>query len=435
MSVNSIEIQQTIQTFITPELTHRIELILHLLEHSKQLIIIKGDTDSGKTTLLNEIIKQDKDSLDIKAISITESFSFEQFELSLWAAEARDKQKVPVLLLDDIERIDHSELNYLNTLSEVKSGIRFCLFSLPTFIITLEEYIKESSNSEELHIVDIPPFTQDQTLMYIRNRYSDNPFKSSQFNEELAKQIYQFNHGLPGKINKYCEQYLNDPATNYEHKNETKNNNPFLLGVVTAVIVLFVVFVLFFVKGESKEKSEKIKIKLEVPEREVVELEKIEPLSQDIIEAVETPIENQSAEINPTELPVELNPDVIEESIALLEPPAIPEDLTTEDNTSADILSPEIIWLNEQDSAKYVLQLLGAQERKTIELYKNSFADPDEQLRVITTLKDGKEWHILIYGLYESREKAKESILGLPARAKQLSPWPRSIESIKTQLN
>ena len=58
--------QQSNLNFITPELTHRVELILHLLEYSNHLVIVKGEHESGKTTLYEELTRQEETNLIIR---------------------------------------------------------------------------------------------------------------------------------------------------------------------------------------------------------------------------------------------------------------------------------------------------------------------------------------------------------------------------------
>ena len=57
--------------FITPELTHRSELILHLLEYSNKLVVVKGELDSGKTSFFKELSRQDETNLIIRNLTVS----------------------------------------------------------------------------------------------------------------------------------------------------------------------------------------------------------------------------------------------------------------------------------------------------------------------------------------------------------------------------
>ena len=42
-----------------------------------------------------------------------------------------------------------------------------------------------------------------------------------------------------------------------------------------------------------------------------------------------------------------------------------------------------------------------------------------------------KSWYILVYGQYESSEAAKLALNTLPENLQTLSPWPRTLKSIR----
>ena len=65
--------------------------------------------------------------------------------------------------------------------------------------------------------------------------------------------------------------------------------------------------------------------------------------------------------------------------------------------------------------------------KKMADLFKNN----DDQIIPFNTLNNGKKWHVLFYGLYENRDAAIAAIEKLPTEAKLVSPWPRTIGSIK----
>lgn len=94
----------------------------------------------------------------------------------------------------------------------------------------------------------------------------------------------------------------------------------------------------------------------------------------------------------------------------------------------------DIGWLVKQDPKKYVLQLIGAYENETIVLYLRAFKNDEDKIISFTASNKGKEWHVLVYGLYDNRDQAVAAIEGLPTKAKLMAPWPRSVQSIKDLL-
>ena len=87
-----------------------------------------------------------------------------------------------------------------------------------------------------------------------------------------------------------------------------------------------------------------------------------------------------------------------------------------------------------QEPKKYVLQLIGAYEKVTIDLYLKSFKNGDDKIIPFSASNKGREWYVLVYGLYETRDQAVAAIEELPTKAKLMAPWPRSVGSIKDLL-
>ncbi len=174
-------------SFITPELTHRIELILHLLEYSNQLVIVKGEHDSGKSTLCQELTGQEESSLILRHLTVTasthvndifkviitepgsdelEETIFNQYELNDWLLRCQNKQQIPALLIDNADLFDDNLINHLFTIlaeSNESSVLHLCLFCEPSFLDRLEESGINKDESQSLHIIEMADFTEKQT--------------------------------------------------------------------------------------------------------------------------------------------------------------------------------------------------------------------------------------------------------------------------------
>jgi DamX protein len=127
----------------------------------------------------------------------------------------------------------------------------------------------------------------------------------------------------------------------------------------------------------------------------------------------------------------EPEPEKEPEVIAEAEPVKVPE-VKTEPKPEPSV--KDIKWLTKQDPKKYVLQLIGAYEQETIDVYLRAFKDTEHKIISFTASNKGKEWHVLVYGLYENRDQAVAAIEELPTKAKLMAPWPRTVQSIKDLL-
>ncbi|MBL1141932.1 MAG: AAA family ATPase [Proteobacteria bacterium] len=522
-----------INFFVTPELTHRSELILHLLEYSNKLVVVKGELDSGKTTFFNELCSQDESNLIIRNLTVTaltnindiikaiidgdqhdelQESQYSQTELNQWLTRCQNKQQIPALLIDNVDLLNENLITQLFSLlkeSNQNSVLHICLFCEPSFLEQLEESGINKEDSDSLHIIEMPGLSEKQTEQYIRNNYpASDSTDLNLFDEKTIKQIHRISHGLPGRVNALCEQYLDDPAKDKTEnvKNESSNKikailikNKLIISVTLLLMFLSIGIATLLEEAGKKEVKQTIKLdlpKLDEPESkpdDVVEIEvpkelepepvTIEELSPPVIpeiakdlkdksgvsvysseghlvaqdsdlqtvkeEAEEIPIDNVVESVVPIINTKEEAEEIIEtipepelktELVPEPEPEKKPKprvESKPEPTKSEPISEPvkrDIQWLIKQDSKKYVLQLIGAYERETIEVYIRNFKDNDSKIIPFTASNKGKEWHVLVYGLYEDRDQAVAAIAELPTKAKLMAPWPRTVESIKDLL-
>ncbi len=479
--------QQSSFSFLTPELMHRVELILHLLEHSNHLIIVKGVHESGKSTLFDELSGQQNTNLLIKKLVVdsettkhdifraligdkkgeSHSHLYSQTELIKLLERCEKNQQVPVLLIDDVDILSDeliSDLFEILTESNSVAVLHFCLFCDPSFLDHLKQ-LGIDDDALNMHIIDMPSLTEKQTEQYIHNRYpEDSVSELNLFDDKTIQQIHRISHGMPGRINALCEQYLDDPAKNHtasEAQPLLKAAALFIkyrLIVVTAVCLIFLSlgFTLLLLQS-SEEIVKKQTIKLNLPDinkdkneqtRVVDTLVTPEPALAKQLPSLVVPeivtdknntniaVVNKEVTRNATEIPDLQITKTIKDSKKIVPDRGIVTE--TKNSKSAVVKSDSptrnIDWLIKQDPGKYVLQLIGAYEEDTIKLYLKSFDSNDEQIIAFTTSNKGKNWHVLVYGLYDNRDKAVAAIETLPNRAKLMAPWPRTVGSIKDLL-
>ncbi len=521
--------QQSI--FITPELTHRNELILHLLEYSNKLVVVKGEFDSGKTTFFKQLSDQNESYLILRSLVVSattnlndiykaiidgesddelQQSQYSQEDLDDWLARTHNKQKIPALLVDNVDLLTDELITQLFEIiktSNENSALNACLFGGPSFLGRLKDSGIDTEESDTFHIIEMPALSDKQTEQYIRHNYSsDNPAVEI-FDEKTVKQIHRISHGLPGRINALCEQYLDDPAKEKDKSEPSKEKKPIdikgilirnklIISVGALLILLSIGIASLLQQTEEQEVKQTIKLKLpnqqeqaekpddtveiEVPkeiEPEPITVEELSPsvipeiandlkdkpgvsvyneqgslvaqaddvetakqkIAEEIIEQVpddENVIEGAAPIINNTknietliESIPEPEPEIISEVIAKPEPVA-----EKKPELKSEPVVKDINWLKKQDSKKYVLQLIGAYEQETIDVYLKAFKSNQDKIIPFTASNKGKEWYVLVYGLYENRDQAVAAIDTLPTKAKLMAPWPRTVQSIKDLL-
>lgn len=288
----------------TPELTHRYELIQHLLEYSNHLILVQGEKDTGKTSLYNQLTTPDESSLVMIKLSASAHTSQSDFlnamvadmtatsdtfdpwgssieDFHNWLGRCHSKQQIPALLIDDVDLLDDELIDFI--FSELcvprdDTALHVCLFCEPSFLELARKKGLEENESQSLHIIEMPHLNEKQTAQYLNHKYPDSESDLSIFDEKTVKQIHRISHGMPGRINVLAEQYLNDPAKEVPEENsktpeptETKNSYNRVIIVVVLLLLLLSVGVAYLLNKTDESTTSEIAIGLpqqQVPTRD-----------------------------------------------------------------------------------------------------------------------------------------------------------------------
>lgn len=113
---------------------------------------------------------------------------------------------------------------------------------------------------------------------------------------------------------------------------------------------------------------------------------------------------------------------------AKLAPPKPSEEPTQQASSIPGVKSPS--WVLQQNSSHYVVQLLGTRKPDTIAGFVRANGLSGE-VSYITTQNQGKNWYVLLYGVFPSRQAAVEGIKKLPKQIRAGSVWIRSVASVQ----
>jgi hypothetical protein len=120
----------------------------------------------------------------------------------------------------------------------------------------------------------------------------------------------------------------------------------------------------------------------------------------------------------PSLVPVDMPATVTQE--ALLGPP-LPEEEERRGQT----------WLNSQPAQHYTIQLAASLKPKLIEDHIKQFALTGDFAHIVS-LRDGQEWHGIVYGSYASMSEARDALEALPGHWQSWQPWVRAFGTIKS---
>ena len=91
-------------------------------------------------------------------------------------------------------------------------------------------------------------------------------------------------------------------------------------------------------------------------------------------------------------------------------------------------------WLWSQDPSYYTLQLAAGTDKKAIQTFIKRHSLYGKAV-YFHTLRDGKDWYILVHGSYSEFSQAKQAISQLPLAVQKLKPWARKFSAIHAELN
>lgn len=87
-------------------------------------------------------------------------------------------------------------------------------------------------------------------------------------------------------------------------------------------------------------------------------------------------------------------------------------------------------WLARQNKNYFTLQLMGSGQRSSLTLVQKAHKIGSQSAIIRTDLK-GKDWYILVYKAYPTKQQARNAANILPKALRLTQPWPRRLGDIK----
>jgi DamX protein len=462
--------------FATPELNQRLHLIRHLVQDSEQLLLVLAETGYGKTSLLNQLKKvaaKHHDhwwlytlncgpSLSAEALVSTLLSAFNvrqdgkptqilQDSLRNHIASTRYNGQLPVLLVDDAHLLPLATLRLIVDLAlqgEPLTRMRVVLFCEPqiTSILATPEF--EIVHHTLIHTLDIPAFSKTETRDYIQSRLEGSQYGTVHpFNSDTLKKIHTESEGIPGEINLYAQEVLRKFA---EHRADFWSPHALASSKLFWGIPIVILFIglLLLVYWQSPQTVKSVKEDTLLPPEPSAALppphnSPTPPVAPDGQEKVAAPVKAPVTPTTASTFSLRQAPGQDTSTLAsavgtnLSSTPATATSHT--DLVPANLLGRGDIkgegWLLRQNTNAYTLQLMGSYDYVTLKKFLAQYSLTGNEIAMLKTVYNDKDWYVLVYGVYPSRTQAQLGIDSLPNSLRQnTQPWIRKLENIQNEI-
>lgn len=417
--------------FLTPALQQSLQLIRHLLQSSRQLILITGGSGSGvsalcryfaarsdkpwKVQLIPAVPSSDPDA--ILAGVLNDRPSDEQFEDRL----VRDLKQMeeqglqPLIVVDNAELLLEPQLRVLIRLAQVRyreNRYRIILAGHGDVEQRLACAVTPGATQGIVHLVQILPLTATEVSAYIAYRLAACDFLGDLIGPQLCDDIAVVSGGFPARINKLARQAVRPPQTRTASVAPGVRLPGFRIRFMFAGFVAIMAIALFLI------------ISLEDDKPELAQTARIATVYVQPHLVVTVPPPAGAPTVAPIVQPEPTDAPENATVAAVADTPRRPVPNVQALPGFPAVLGEE--WLATLPEDSYVIQLIGARELLTIRRFLGFEPALSGNLVLVTTRRDNRAWHLLLIGPYTDREAAVAGISKLPDYARKIRPWPRS---------
>lgn len=448
-------------------------LLQHLLRATRKPVLLHADAGMGKTTLLEQLKRQSGTDILFCSFSDTPdslqscqtilkqlqtdmpvSHDMESCESAIRQrlAQLRRVNIVPVLLVEDLEQRPEAlrELLYrwLAWHDEEQQPLWHAVVTSQTVTV---------ADGANFQTMDMPPLELAEVQPYLMQRLNAAAYLGdSPFSDKDIRRFHRASQGNPGRLNQLAHQHLlgSKPKAIWQTgllRQLSRWSAVLILGLVVMMVLLYQQDINQWFGSSSKDKNE-----IEVPELAghddvttvVVGQEKqqadaeleLAKLLADIPEPgsieskAETETETETVGTTSVEESESIEPPITKTQSTAS--PPVPGSTVVTAETPSQQHAESVYrqdWILQQKSTDYTFQLMGAWEESEVDEFIEKYALTGQVAR-FTSLRDKKPWHVLIYGVYSSRQAALTASNDWPAPLNTVPTWLRRFDSVHKQI-
>lgn len=398
----------------------------------------------------------------------------------------------PVLLIDNADQLpDSAQAQLMSWLQWQQDG-----HSLLQAVLTARQALTQSPHVERLLQVDLPRLSQAEVGAYLTYRLAAVDFYDPlPFSEKVMKQLYQQSKGNPARLNQLAHQHLlgfNTSAKPPLHIQLVSLLRQSVRWVGVVVLVIIVALLLIYqdainqwVGANKKTDTHNVEIPALTTQQDmptvvvgkgndkVVDADKAERdelrelvseiPSQSASQATTTASPNstanhagqvqQSTQVMPDSAPEKTDKPVTTSQSQGTQPSAAPDETTptqvipqtstaavSEGQSEQTSTAVEVVnnvhhasWILKQAAENYTFQLMGSWDKTEVGDFIDKYALTGD-VAEFASMRKGKVWYALVYGVYPSKQAALDASKKWPAPLNTIPTWLRRFDSVQQQI-
>ncbi|MBU6953944.1 AAA family ATPase [Hahella sp. HN01] len=399
-----------------------------------------------------------------------------------------------LFIIDDAHELSDESLELLVTRFNPEQSGAFGLLLVGQLQITQQLARACGARGTSVQYVGIPPLDLSDTSRYLKEKLRAAGWSGGEgeIPPAVVGKLYQLSKGIPGRIDRLAGSLLlSVEASKSKSFNPSTKLYQLVSGFLLAIFIGGVGFIAWRYEATPKVEgasanSSRVTIKLPAPEPEAeaiapqpeIPVESVADTSDELpspdsmndaqtesasapIQKVEKEANQKTAAAEPSEKAPVAKPDEVAETttsdqappiVAHKKPAAVAGESASSTQTVAkadpprtkavgkNVPTAEVVddldhyfrtneWLQSQASSAWTIQLLGSLHKESVQTFLRREGDTRDFY--VKSLYQGKDWFVVLRGVYPSVEQAKEALAQLPQPLVEQGAWVRSISGLQ----
>ncbi|MBJ7538076.1 SPOR domain-containing protein [Marinomonas transparens] len=480
--------------FASEEGNQQLALLEHLSRYSNLLSVIQGPQGSGKSRFLMEFARHQDDSTVISHVKGTILMTAGQLLQAIYAGFAGhftqppneatfgpllkfshdldEKGQSALILIDNAQEL-HTDaismlLDMMSLATDNQTVPHVALFSEYSLARNLDSY--QGARYEQLsHTLTLAPYSLEQTRAYLLHRVrAVGGGINLPFDEKQIKQIHQDSGGYPGAINQIAQKIMGNGGKSAKAGGRFNLALGFPLAhmAMLSVVMLGILMAVLFNDSDDEKTpvvtdrtSNVIPLSPRQGQSSAETIARIDAMQRKIgqggdiilppiptgigepeVKPANTEQSKVAAVIAPTvttapiraEVPIRTEAPPQPKSVPPVAAPTVVPSEKTELKTETDPFDKTQWWLT-QNPNRYTLQLLGTHNQSTVKEFIRDQGSVDA-FGYFKSIHNGKDWFVVVYGVYRNRSEAIAAAETLPKDIRDLNPWARNARGIQDDI-